>query len=265
MMVLFHLYRRKLSSVPSLLLSIPTVVLLARFLPTHLLEEMIPLFLQQTVGSFLAFVGILSLLPIAHELCEKAGKQWYRSLTHIAGGLLIVYFTYLGKPLAILFLSAWFVTFLFAESLRALERRGKRDALISLSCELLSKPARNPIEEKFFVPSLFTLISSLLLVGLTPTNVAVFSILTLTLADPAAALTGISFGRHKWPHNPRKSFEGSLAFFLTCLLISALLRVNPAASVVIASSLAFFESMPLEISDNITIPLLASMLVTRIV
>lgn len=81
MMVLFHLYRGKLSSVPSLLLSIPTVILLARFLPTHLLEEMIPLFLRQTVGSFLAFVGILSLLPIAHELCEKAGKQWYRSLT----------------------------------------------------------------------------------------------------------------------------------------------------------------------------------------
>jgi dolichol kinase len=175
------------------------------------------------------------------------------------GGLLILSLLILNRALAISFVSIWLVCFLFAESLRALKRRGEEDGLISFVSELLSNPARTPLEERFFAPTFFALVAWLLVIGFTPLDVATCSIFVFSFADPMAALIGTRFGYHRWAHNLNKSLEGSLAFFSISILPLSLVS-NPLAAPLIAFTLALFESMPLEISDNLIIPLLAAML-----
>ena len=52
-----------------------------------------------------------------------------------------------------------------------------------------------------------------------PKPAALVAIYTLGIADPAAALVGIRFGRRKLSAN--RSFEGSLAFFVSTVAVAA--------------------------------------------
>jgi glycerol-3-phosphate acyltransferase PlsY len=199
------------------------------------------------------------MLALAYFLFVKAGRQIYRSLNHMAGGLLLVFFLCIGRGFSLLLTSAWLIAFLFAESLRMLGRRERRDGLIDFATKLLSKAARNPLEEKFFAPTFFTLLASLLLVGLLPFLPSLCALLVLSFADPSAALIGIHHGRHKWVYNPQKSLEGSMVMaFVTFFLLFPF--VSPLPSAVVAISVTLFESMPLAVSDNLVIPLFTGML-----
>lgn len=51
-----------------------------------------------------------------------------------------------------------------------------------------------------------------------PTDIAVLSIFFLVLADPMASMIGVTFGKENIL--PNKSFQGSLACFLTCYFIT---------------------------------------------
>lgn len=268
LIVFFHLLRKKLGSFLALFLSaFPTYLAIQPFsggvLHTDFRDEIIPLFLRKPATSLAALGAALSMLLFARVLSTRVGKQGYRSLNHMLGGMLLVFFITLGKELALLFISAWLTAFLFAESLRGLARRGKRDKLIDFANELLSKAARNPLEEKFFAPSFFTLMASLLVVAFLPLRSSLGALLVLSFADPSAALVGIRYGRHKWSHNPPKSLEGSIAMasvtFFVLLPFASLLP-----SLLVAISVALFESMPLAMSDNLVIPLLTGMLLSAV-
>ena len=264
--VFFHLFRKKLGSFSSLFLSIfPTYLAIQPFsggiLHTDIKDEIVPFFLENPPLSFTVLSATLSMLLIARVLSVKVGRQTYRSLNHMCGGVLLVLFLFLGREVALLFISAWLSTFLFAESLRWLQRKGKRDKLINFASELLSKAARNSIEEKFFAPSFFTLLASLLVVGFLPFEPAVCALLVLSFADPTAALVGIRHGRHRWSHNPQKSLEGSIAMALVTFVL-LLFFASPLASAVVVISVVLFESMPLAMSDNLVVPLLTGMLLS---
>jgi dolichol kinase len=262
--VFFHILRRKCGSFTSLILScFPTYLAIQPFssgvLHTDFRDEIIPLFLKKPIFSLVGLFTVLGMLAFASVLSERVGKQVYRSLNHMAGGFLLVFFLSLGKELALLLLAAWFVAFLFAESLRALGRRGIRDGLIDFADELISKAARNPLEEKFFAPTFFTLLASFLLIGFLPFVPSLCGLLVLSLADPSAALVGIRYGRHRWPYNPQKSLEGSIAM-MTVIFLLLLPFVSPWLSMLVAFSVAIFESMPLEVCDNLIVPMFAGLL-----
>jgi dolichol kinase len=73
----------------------------------------------------------------------------------------------------------------------------------------------------------------------------------LALGDSASTIIGRR-GCHRIPYNPRKTVEGSLAFFLGSL--PAYLFIGPAI-VPLAFITAFIESIDLEFDDNLTIPI----------
>jgi diacylglycerol kinase (CTP) len=95
-----------------------------------------------------------------------------------------------------------------------------------------------------------------------PKLAALIAIYTLALADPLAAIVGITWGRRRLASG--KTLEGSLAFFGATLAVTLLVlsvgtdvpappRVT--AGLLIALAGAACELLPLRIDDNLTIPL----------
>ncbi len=267
--IYFHILRSRLSSLPCLFLAFPLAYLSIQPLSsgifhTDFVDELVPLFLSHEISAILSFPSLLAMLAVANFLSKRVERQAYRSLSHIAGGLFIVCFLLLfGVEVTVLVLVGWLVAFIFAESLRCLSRRGLGDGLIIFVDRLLSKAARNSLEQKFFTPSLFTILASLLLVLFFPLCVSAPAILTLALADPAAALVGTHLGFRKWQHNPKKSIEGSLAFFFTAFVVCSFFA-GIWKAILIAIAIAIFESLDLQVSDNLVIPVLTGMLLSSI-
>ncbi len=105
----------------------------------------------------------------------------------------------------------------------------------------------------------YALIGSLLSVILFPKPIAIAVIFILSVSDAAASLIGLRFGRARFLG---KSLAGSLAFFLTSLLIVwAVLPDARGVGFVAAIIATVMEALPtlrigpVELNDNLSIPL----------
>lgn len=104
----------------------------------------------------------------------------------------------------------------------------------------------------------FVLLSAVISVLLFPKVIVITSFSILIICDMSAALIGKRFGRHKFFN---KSFEGSLAFFISGLLVVLFTPKvsNRIEEYVIGFVGAFvgaiIEALPLKIDDNLSIPL----------
>jgi dolichol kinase len=102
------------------------------------------------------------------------------------------------------------------------------------------------------------LISATLCVLLFPKVIAINAFAILIISDTTSALVGRRFGRHRFL---AKSFEGSLAFFVSAvvvILIAPKVSRLPAEYVIgiIAAAIgAVVEALPIRIDDNLSIPL----------
>lgn len=123
-------------------------------------------------------------------------------------------------------------------------------------------------EKKRFLTTTTTfLISSLLTIIFFKKEVAIYSLSFLVIGDAASALIGTYVGRIKIKN---KSLEGSLAFFITCLISAALLnklsKLSLPLPVLLIGALtgAVVEVLPLPLDDNFTIGLSCGIVMTII-
>jgi dolichol kinase len=132
-----------------------------------------------------------------------------------------------------------------------LERAPRVNALFFRAEEQLKESAMTP----YAIAILLTLITF-------PKAIALIAVYTLAVADPLSALVGITWGRHRIA--PDKTLEGSAAFFAATAAVSAAVlgwaTATPAlplagAAVLIGLAAAAFETLPLRLDDNLTIPL----------
>jgi dolichol kinase len=113
-------------------------------------------------------------------------------------------------------------------------------------------------EKKRLNGATYVLIAATLSVLIFPKVIAVTSFVILIIADLAAALIGKRFGRHRFLG---KSLEGSAGFLLSALVVVAILpkvdyqfgeyAIGGAA----ALAGAIVEALPIDIDDNLSIPL----------
>jgi dolichol kinase len=102
------------------------------------------------------------------------------------------------------------------------------------------------------------LLSASLCVLLFPKVVAINAFAILIISDTTSALFGRRFGRHRFL---AKSLEGSLAFFISAILVVLVapkidqLPMEYALGIVAAFIGTIVEALPLKIDDNISIPL----------
>ena len=120
--------------------------------------------------------------------------------------------------------------------------------------------AEEQVRESAMIPYAIAVLLTILTV---PKAAALVAIYTLAIADPLAAVVGISYGRRRIARN--RTLEGSAAFFGATLVIAgAVLGASTAApaltiagaAVAIALAASACELLPLRIDDNLTIPLL---------
>ena len=97
--------------------------------------------------------------------------------------------------------------------------------------------------------ALFMAAGSMLILGLVaPVNYALFGLSAIFFADSAATIIGVVAGRRKLPHNRRKSFAGTLSYFVVIEAIG--IPLIGLYAIPIGIGLAVVESLPIAFDDN---------------
>ena len=107
----------------------------------------------------------------------------------------------------------------------------------------------------------YMMMAALLLVLFFPKLIAITAFTIVAVSDTIAAVIGKSFGKHKFGE---KSIEGSLAFFVSAVLLVALFpRLNIFIGIIMAAAATLTEAYSgrigkFKIDDNLSIPLVTA-------
>jgi len=130
----------------------------------------------------------------------------------------------------------------------------------------LFRPFLRDYETARLLGATYLLVGSLVTYMVFNGNIAVLAISFLAVGDSSAVLVGERFGRLKLL---RKNVEGVLACLLVCLGAAAIwyyagLRVPVAVAIAGAVGAAIAEGIPIDIDDNLTIPILSGALMWQV-
>jgi len=102
------------------------------------------------------------------------------------------------------------------------------------------------------------MIAEFLMIAFFPKPIAVASLLTLSIGDTAAAIIGITYGKHNITKN--KTWEGTLAFLVSATIVASLVPGIPLYAAGIAAVIAgVMEVILSAFDDNVVIPLTAGL------
>lgn len=177
-------------------------------------------------------------------------RELIRKLIHIAASIIpIAYYLWVEWELIIIFTVCLSIGFLAADILRMYFSIVRKYFRRIFSALLRENEANNQLTGATY---LFMGISVALIVFEKKT--AVCSALMVTLADPVAAMVG------KWIGTTPilgKTVQGSLAFFITAVIITGFLFGLHWQIFIIAALITIIELLPMKINDNLTIPVAA--------
>lgn len=205
------------------------------------------------VGLVLVFLG--------DYFSEKMSQQQYRSFYHAVYGLIVAGVLLISSNIAFLFLSLSFMLLLMAEYVRKSDGTGNVSLYVK---KILNKPVRE-YEERGYVASFSYTAGMLLVILFLPLKFAIGSALILSLGDPAAAVIGKRYGKHKFRHNPDKSLEGSIAMFTVSFISLSFLSISVSVVLFASVSAVILESFDLKASDNLLIPIFAGIVMSSLV
>jgi glycerol-3-phosphate acyltransferase PlsY len=178
------------------------------------------------------------------------GVEIKRKIVHLATLVVPVGYLLTSEETVLLFLVPFFLCFLIVDLLRHFH-----SGLASLFRKYFFGRVLREEEKPTLMGSTYFLFSTILTILLFPKSIAIASLLILILADTAAALVGRGIGRISIFG---KTLEGSLAFFFTSLLIVWIYpNLNRFSGGLAALGATIIEILPIEVNDNLTIPLVA--------
>lgn len=200
------------------------------------------------------------LIFAAAELWRRYGSppvEWSRKFVHFFGGLLVLLFPWV-------FTSRWTVAGL-AGVFGVLIWGTRRLGLLN-SVHGVSRESEGGLYYPLGVVLLFTL-------AYDQRSFYLIAALALVVSDTAAALLGTAYGRTTYlVENDRRSFEGSVSFFVTTFLVVhvpllLMTQVDRDVSLLLALHISMvvtlFEGVSLRGSDNLFVPLGAYYLLAR--
>ena len=173
-----------------------------------------------------------------------------RKIVHLATLVVPVGYLLTSEETVLLFLIPFFLCFLTGDLLRHFH-----SGLASLFRKYFFGRVLREEEKPTLMGSTYFLFSTILTILLFPKSIAIASLLILIVADTAAALVGRGIGRISIFG---KTLEGSLAFFLSSLLIVWIYpNLNRCSGSLAALGATVIEILPIKVNDNLTIPLVA--------
>lgn len=268
--IFLHLLKRKTKVLPSLVLSLG-LAFLSIFLVYHLSfgswyghAKTVYIELLQTKKAIWAVltVGVLTppLIGSASMVSEKLSRRDFRSFYHMVYGIIIVSLLWLNHGLAFFALSVSISLFVSGEYLRRLEDGNILTRTIGGSMD----GAMDGEEVRGLSSSLFYILGAMIVVIFLDTQVATASILVLAIGDTSISRVGEKLGQHKFSFNPDKTLESSLVMFLICFITLQLIGISIVTSIFAAFSASLFESLDVEISDNLLLPIITGMIILAI-
>lgn len=178
-------------------------------------------------------------------------SEFIRKLLHLSN--LVIPFTYLfyfdSKVEALIILLPITLLAFLIEYLRI-----NSISVKNIFDKYLFSMLRNHEKSGKYTGATWVFISSTLSIGIFPKDIAIISLIYMSIGDTAAGLIGRKFGRIKIYN---KTLEGALAGFIVCLIVGLMIDLNLSKTVVAigALSAAIIEFMPISIDDNLRIPL----------
>ena len=107
----------------------------------------------------------------------------------------------------------------------------------------------------------YVMVSSFFVLLFFDKYVCITSILIMSYSDTAAAIIGKMYGKTKIF---KKTLEGSLAFFITSLIIILIMvpEVNLGLGLVAILAATIVESLPISVDDNLSVPLVIALILS---
>lgn len=194
-------------------------------------------------------------LPLRNDL-HLARKIWHASM-----GMLIVGLYAAGFPrtLALIVLTSVFSVAMILETLRLRNPHFNERCIKAFSLIMRGHEVKRYSTVPYF------LAASVVSIAVFPKTIALLALTYLALGDPAASFFGVLSKKHSIKLFGEKSLQGSLGCFAVCALASYfyLRQCDYVGLNLVRLSLlggfgsAFAETVPLEIDDNFTIPVVS--------
>ncbi|MBP1911572.1 diacylglycerol/polyprenol kinase family protein [Thermococcus stetteri] len=194
-----------------------------------------------------------------------------RKALHLTGLTVPAIYLCCGKTSTLIFIGLAFTLFVVLEPFRIIEEwrdrikyrllniypspeLGRGIELIENHIEAITRPH----ERERVAAHIYFAVASFIVVYFFPMKVAVGAITVATLGDALAAIIGKSLGRHRFSNG--KSLEGSLAYFITALLVLIpLMGLIPSLVGAAVGTLVEFYNLPPD--DNFSNQLAVSLAV----
>jgi dolichol kinase len=129
---------------------------------------------------------------------------------------------------------------------------------VPITSTLTWKAAITPEIHEFVTSPIFFAVGMILALVVFPIPVGYAAIAPLTLGDGFATLFGKKLGRHAFPYNKGKMFEGTFFGFLFAF-VGAWFFVGPLKALVAAAAGMLAETLPTPVNDNLTIPVVSGL------
>ena len=173
-----------------------------------------------------------------------------RKALHLTGLTVPLSYIIFGREVTLTFVAITLVLFLILEPFRIVEHlRDRVKEKLGLYVSIIEKVEREietiarEHEKRSIGAHIYFTLAALIIICLFPEDIAIGSIAVATLGDAIAAIIGKPFGKHRFKNG--KSIEGSLAYFLTALLIlTPLMGFFHAVIGALAGTLAEFYELP---------------------
>ncbi len=126
--------------------------------------------------------------------------------------------------------------------------------------KMISPIIRESEERGDFTGATYILATACLTIALFSRPIAALAMAFIIAGDPASALIGRKFGRHKFRS---KSLEGSLAFLIAAIVIALIMPGVPLTVKFIGAVVATItEAVSFRVDDNATVPLVSGLVMT---
>jgi len=175
-----------------------------------------------------------------------------RKALHLTGLTVPLSYIIFGREVTLTFVAITLVLFLILEPFRIVEHlrdRVKEKLGLYVDKKIIEKVEREietiarEHEKRGIGAHIYFTLAALIIICFFPEDIAIGSIAVATLGDAIAAIIGKPFGKHRFKNG--KSVEGSLAYFLTALLIlTPLMGFFHAVIGALAGTLAEFYELP---------------------
>lgn len=178
---------------------------------------------------------------------EKLRSEFLRKTIHLAGISVPISYYFFGREIALLLSSSALILFLVLEYIRV-----RAHSIFPLSRTVEAIQRRKEIVA--IAANVYYCVAAVISIYFFGELPAIAGLTIALISDAAAALVGVSLGRHRLKSG--KSVEGTLGGAVSALVISLLIGLNMLTALALSAIFCLVDIKDLGLDDNFIMPVL---------